>query len=112
VIAMMPSNPRRLIWDTGPQRPRELDAPLDQPAADAVADLAIYEKEIQRRAEVFRAYGAEYAEWLRVNGGPVQMDMHATSAAEALQRDPRRYCVDLPPDVLPGWKTGGDRVVI
>jgi hypothetical protein len=102
----------RLIWDLGPQRPRELDAPLDQPPADAVADRAIYEEEILHRAEVFRAYGAEHAAWLEANGGAVQMSMHATSAAEALQRDPRRYVVDLPREVQPGWKRGGDRVVI
>jgi hypothetical protein len=106
-----PSNPRRSIFDLGPQQPRELDAPLDPPDARSQADMVLYEEDMVRRARLLREYGAERTRWLEQNGGPVELDMYAIDAARTLQRDPRRYVEKLPEGVEVGPKHGGDRVV-
>ena len=94
------SHPRRRIWDTGPTRPAELDR------------LPTDETEIRQHARLLKAYSLEYAEWLKSTGGPVEIDLYATTAAEFLQRDPRRYLAELPPDTKPGWKRDGARVIL
>ena len=54
----------------------------------------------------------ERAEWLKENGGPVQLDMFSVPAGEALECDHARYVERLPDGVEAGPKHGTARVIL
>jgi hypothetical protein len=85
------------------------------PAAFGDAD---YQAELERYAVKYReflrsqdTFALERAAWLQEHGGPVELDMWATSAGESLERDPARYRAELPPGMTPGRHIGVDRII-
>jgi hypothetical protein len=88
------------LWDLGPSKPVAPKRP-DTPAGkkgEPEYDLAMIEFRgvLEKYDEDLRAYGRDkinFAEWQKKQGGPIEMRFWSVDAADALERDPKRYCV-------------------
>lgn len=98
------------LWDMGPPRPDLPPEPIapdkaklkgGELAAAEVAyedDLVAYKDELREHARLMR----EYRDWHKDKGGPVRIEQWGIDARHSLEREPKRYCIDLPADKKPG----------
>lgn len=98
------------IWDLGPQRPTAPKAP-ESPDLDKLkgADRALadveHEDAVEKYKDHLRHYGAakrEHTAWHDKNGGPIKVELWAVDAKHAIEVEPERYKLDLPPKTKPG----------
>lgn len=98
------------LWDMGPPRPELPPEPATPDkaklkgaefAATEVAyedELVAYKDELREHARLMR----DYRDWQRDKGGPVKVELWGIDARHALDREPKRYRIELPKDVQPG----------
>lgn len=98
------------IWDMGPPRPELPAAPIAPDKARmkshefAAAEvehedaLLTYKEQLRTHAELNR----QFREWHGVKGGPVKIELWGVDARHAMEREPKRYALDLPKDKAPG----------
>lgn len=90
-----------VLWDLGPKKPAapQRPKPPSGKEGDPEFDLAV----LEFRTEALPAYEsallaykrdkADYEKFERDWGGPHEVQFWSVDAADALQRDPKRYCI-------------------
>lgn len=98
------------LWDLGPRRPA-MPTPAEAPTGNEGTvehDLAMLEfeqnaeRQYQDALQAYRRAKKEWDDFERRQGGPVEIEMWSVNAREAMERDPERYVLELPPGLRPG----------
>lgn len=89
-----------VLWDLGPQKPVAPKRPTAPKGKDGDPEFDLAKVEFQEELEAYQVAlkahqkaKTEYAGWLENVGGPIEQTKWSVDAADALARDPKRYCI-------------------
>ena len=115
-----------VLWDLGPEKPVAPKRPAAPKGKEGEPEYDLAKVEFQEQLDDYqaalKAYSkakADYADWLKRVGGPIELTMWSCDAADSLARDAKRYCISastrghshLPNHGLPeGRKPGNGHV--